>query len=53
MLTLVPAEIILNVDMVDTKVTRFLDVQGVSYLVKPQAEPVLTVEMTAAQRGSY
>lgn len=51
MLTLVPAEIILNADMVDTKVARFLDAHGVPCRVSQQAEPDFTVETPATQRG--
>lgn len=37
--------------MVDTKITRHLDRNGIPYRILPHAEPVFTVEKAAAQRG--
>jgi prolyl-tRNA editing enzyme YbaK/EbsC (Cys-tRNA(Pro) deacylase) len=37
--------------MIDTKITRFLDSNGIRYRILPHAEPVFTVEGAAAQRG--
>lgn len=45
------AKIILLSNMVATRITRFLDSQGIFYRVLPHLEPVYTVEMAAAQRG--
>lgn len=36
---------------INTRVTRFLDQQGVPYRLLPHDEPVFTVETAAAQRG--
>ena len=38
-------------DKIDTKVTRLLNKQGISYTLLPHTEPVFTVETAAAQRG--
>jgi hypothetical protein len=34
-----------------TRITAFLDEQGVDYRLLPHSEPVFTVEAAAAQRG--
>lgn len=36
---------------ITTKITQYLDSQGVSYRVLPHSEPVFTVKMAAVQRG--
>jgi prolyl-tRNA editing enzyme YbaK/EbsC (Cys-tRNA(Pro) deacylase) len=51
MLTHSHTEIILIADMVDTKVTQFLNSRGIPYRVLPHSEPIFTVEAAAAQRG--
>jgi hypothetical protein len=37
--------------MIDTKITRFLDSNGIHYRLLPHAEPVFTIEAAAARRG--
>jgi len=51
LLTHIPAKFILIYNMVDTKITHYLDQHNISYRILPHAEPVFTVEAAAAQRG--
>jgi Cys-tRNA(Pro)/Cys-tRNA(Cys) deacylase len=36
---------------ITTRITKYLDSQGISYRVLPHSEPVFTVKMAAAERG--